>query len=179
MCAIVHRLTAVSVQVQLHLYQWLPHARSRFVTTTVWCACCSDSAGEPQAWLVHDISVSFFGSSVGADAKLELAFTLADGVEYVRCAQQAGLKVDVRIPVAFSACVSHSCFLDRSTKSQQSFILFLQSIAKRLSFFFGMGMNFYMEVAKLRAARKLWADLMKNKMGAKASHSASTLHYYC
>lgn len=52
----------------------------------------------------------------GADAKLELAFTLADGIEYVRCAKAAGLDVD--------------------------------AIGKRLSFFFGMGMNFYTEVAK-------------------------------
>lgn len=49
----------------------------------------------------------------GADARLELAFTLADGIEYVRCAGKAGLSVD--------------------------------AIAKRLSFFFGIGMNLYME----------------------------------
>ena len=57
----------------------------------------------------------------GADAKLELAFTIADGIEYVRAAQKAGLN--------------------------------LEKVAPRLSFFFGIGMQFYMEVAKLRAAR--------------------------
>jgi len=65
----------------------------------------------------------------GADSKLELAFTLADGIEYVRAAQAAGLDVD--------------------------------KIAPRLSFFFAIGMNFYMEIAKLRAARRIWAKLMK------------------
>ena len=67
----------------------------------------------------------------GADSKLELAFTLADGVEYIRTAQQAGLSVD--------------------------------QVAPRVSFFFAMGMNFYMEIAKLRAARLLWAQLIKDK----------------
>jgi methylmalonyl-CoA mutase len=71
----------------------------------------------------------------GADAKLELAFTIADGMEYVRCARAAGLDVD--------------------------------KIAPRLSFFFAIGMNFYMEVAKLRAARRLWAEVMRNEFGAK------------
>lgn len=47
----------------------------------------------------------------------------------------------------------------------------MQSIAKRLSFFFGMGMNFYMEVAKLRAARKLWATIMRERFGAKDPRS--------
>jgi methylmalonyl-CoA mutase cobalamin-binding domain/chain len=70
---------------------------------------------------------------------LEQAFTIADGLEYVRCATRAGLTVD--------------------------------AVAKRLSFFFGIGMNFYMEVAKLRAARKLWATLMKERMGAKDPQS--------
>jgi methylmalonyl-CoA mutase len=84
----------------------------------------------------NSISISgYHMQEAGADAKLELAFTLADGIEYVRCAKAAGLDVD--------------------------------SIGKRLSFFFGMGMNFYTEVAKLRAARKLWAMLMKERMGAK------------
>jgi methylmalonyl-CoA mutase len=88
----------------------------------------------------NSISISgYHMQEAGADAKLELAFTLADGIEYVRCAKEAGLDVD--------------------------------SIAKRLSFFFGMGMNFYTEVAKLRAARKLWAKLMKEKMGCKNPNS--------
>ena len=67
----------------------------------------------------------------GADSKLELAFTLADGIEYIRAAEQAGLNVD--------------------------------QVAPRVSFFFGIGMNFYMETAKLRAARLLWAQLIKEK----------------
>ncbi len=67
----------------------------------------------------------------GADSKLELAFTLADGVEYIRAAQRAGLSVD--------------------------------QVAPRVSFFFAIGMNFYMEIAKLRAARSLWAELIQEK----------------
>jgi methylmalonyl-CoA mutase len=47
----------------------------------------------------------------------------------------------------------------------------MQSIAKRLSFFFGIGMNFYIEIAKLRAARKLWATLMRERAGAKDPRS--------
>lgn len=83
----------------------------------------------------NSISISgYHMQEAGADSKLELAFTLADGVEYVRAAQQAGLDID--------------------------------KIAPRLSFFFAIGMNFYMEIAKLRAARLLWAKLMKD-MGAK------------
>ena len=65
----------------------------------------------------------------GATAVQELAFTLADGLEYVRAALSQGLEVD--------------------------------AFAPRLSFFFAIGMNFFMEVAKLRAARLLWAKLLK------------------
>lgn len=84
----------------------------------------------------NSISISgYHMQEAGADSKLELAFTLADGIEYVRAAQAAGLDVD--------------------------------RVAPRLSFFFAMGMNFYMEIAKLRAARLLWAKLMKEKFGAK------------
>ncbi|MDR3737321.1 MAG: methylmalonyl-CoA mutase [Acidobacteriaceae bacterium] len=84
----------------------------------------------------NSISISGYHiQEAGADSKLELAFTLADGVEYVRAAQRAGLKVD--------------------------------EVAPRFSFFFGMGMNFYMEVAKLRAARKLWSHLIKTKFAPK------------
>ena len=67
----------------------------------------------------------------GATCVEELAFTLADGVEYVRAAIAGGLHVD--------------------------------QFAPRLSFFFCIGMNFFMEVAKLRAARFLWAELMREK----------------
>jgi methylmalonyl-CoA mutase len=88
----------------------------------------------------NSISISgYHMQEAGADSKLELAFTLADGVEYVRAAEAAGLDVD--------------------------------KIAPRLSFFFAMGMNFYMEVAKLRAARTLWAFLMKEKCKAKSPKS--------
>jgi len=84
----------------------------------------------------NSISISgYHMQEAGADAALELAFTLADGIEYVRCAQKAGLDVD--------------------------------AVAKRFSFFFAIGMNFYMEVAKLRAARTLWAELLRDKVGAK------------
>lgn len=88
----------------------------------------------------NSISISgYHMQEAGADSKLELAFTLADGLEYVRAAQQAGLEVD--------------------------------AIAPRLSFFFAIGMNFYMEIAKLRAARRLWAKLMKEKCQAKSQKS--------
>lgn len=84
----------------------------------------------------NSISISGYHiQEAGADSKLELAFTLADGIEYVRAAEKAGLKVD--------------------------------QVAPRFSFFFGMGMNFYMEVAKFRAARKLWAHLIKTKFSPK------------
>ena len=79
----------------------------------------------------NSISVSgYHMQEAGADAKLELAFTLADGIEYVRAAVNSGeIGVD--------------------------------AIAPRISFFFGISMNFYMEIAKLRAARQLWAKLMQ------------------
>ena len=88
----------------------------------------------------NSISISgYHMQEAGADAKLELAFTIADGIEYVRCAQAAGLNVD--------------------------------TIGRRLSFFFGVGMNFYVEVAKLRAARQLWAEVMRDQLGAKDPRS--------
>jgi methylmalonyl-CoA mutase len=78
----------------------------------------------------NSISISgYHMQEAGATADLELAYTLADGVEYVRAGMAAGLDID--------------------------------RFAPRLSFFFGIGMNFFMEVAKLRAARVLWAKLMK------------------
>jgi methylmalonyl-CoA mutase len=78
----------------------------------------------------NSISISgYHMQEAGATADLELAYTLADGVEYVRAGLAANLPVD--------------------------------RFAPRLSFFFGIGMNFFMEVAKLRAARLLWAKLMK------------------
>jgi methylmalonyl-CoA mutase len=78
----------------------------------------------------NSISISgYHMQEAGATADLELAYTLADGVEYVRAGLGAGLTVD--------------------------------RFAPRLSFFFGIGMNYFMEIAKLRAARVLWATLMK------------------
>ncbi|MCB1719090.1 MAG: methylmalonyl-CoA mutase, partial [Candidatus Competibacteraceae bacterium] len=78
----------------------------------------------------NSISISgYHMQEAGATAVQELAFTLADGVEYVRAALSSGLQVD--------------------------------QFAPRLSFFFAIGMNFFMEVAKLRAARTLWAELMQ------------------
>ena len=77
----------------------------------------------------NSISVSgYHMQEAGATADIELGYTLADGLEYVRTGVQAGLPVD--------------------------------RFAPRISFFFGIGMSFFMEVAKLRAARLLWARLM-------------------
>ncbi|MFZ1361813.1 MAG: methylmalonyl-CoA mutase [Candidatus Nanopelagicales bacterium] len=78
----------------------------------------------------NSISISgYHMQEAGATADLELAYTLADGVEYLRAGLDAGLDVD--------------------------------SFAPRLSFFWAIGMNFYMEVAKMRAARLLWAKLLE------------------
>ncbi len=78
----------------------------------------------------NSISISgYHMQEAGATADLELAYTLADGVEYVRTGLDAGLAID--------------------------------QFAPRLSFFFAIGMNYFMEIAKLRAARILWAKLMK------------------
>jgi methylmalonyl-CoA mutase len=77
----------------------------------------------------NSISISgYHMQEAGADSALELGFTLADGLEYVRTAISRGLPVD--------------------------------DFAPRLSFFFGIGMNFFMEIAKLRAARTLWHELL-------------------
>jgi methylmalonyl-CoA mutase len=78
----------------------------------------------------NSISISgYHMHEAGATAVQELAYTIADGLEYVRTAFSRGMPVD--------------------------------AFAPRLSFFFGIGMNFFMEVAKLRAARVLWATAMK------------------
>jgi methylmalonyl-CoA mutase len=78
----------------------------------------------------NSISISgYHMQEAGATQDLELAYTLADGVEYVRAGLSAGLSID--------------------------------QFAPRLSFFWAIGMNFFMEVAKLRAARLIWANLMK------------------
>jgi methylmalonyl-CoA mutase len=78
----------------------------------------------------NSISISgYHMQEAGATADLELAYTLADGLEYVRTGKKSGLDVDAFCP--------------------------------RLSFFWAIGMNYFMEVAKLRAARMLWAKLIK------------------
>ena len=78
----------------------------------------------------NSISISgYHMQEAGATADLELAYTIADGIEYVRAGMEAGLSID--------------------------------SFAPRLSFFWGIGMNFFMEVAKMRAARLIWAKLIK------------------
>jgi methylmalonyl-CoA mutase len=88
----------------------------------------------------NPISISgYHMQEAGATAVQELAFTLADGIEYVRAARSRGLDVD--------------------------------RFAPRLSFFFGIGMSFFMEIAKLRAARVLWAELMQRHFQPKSARS--------
>lgn len=78
----------------------------------------------------NSISISgYHMQEAGASADIELAYTLADGLEYVRTGLKAGIDID--------------------------------SFAPRLSFFWGIGMNYFMEVAKLRAGRRIWAQLMQ------------------
>ena len=80
----------------------------------------------------------------GATADLELAYTLADGVEYVRAGVAAGLDID--------------------------------AFAPRLSFFWAIGMNYFMEIAKMRAARLLWAKLIKARVRAEGRQVAGAAH---
>jgi methylmalonyl-CoA mutase len=88
----------------------------------------------------NSISISgYHMQEAGATNSQELAYTIADGIEYVRTAIASGLDVD--------------------------------AFAPRVSFFFGIGMNFFMEVAKLRAARLLWSTLMEEKFSPKDSRS--------
>jgi methylmalonyl-CoA mutase len=95
----------------------------------------------------NSISISgYHMQEAGATCDLELAFTIADGIDYVRAALSKGLDVD--------------------------------AFAGRLSFFFAIGMNFYMEVAKLRAARLLWATLMK-KMFNPSKPGSLMLRTHC
>ncbi|GAA2181620.1 methylmalonyl-CoA mutase [Brooklawnia cerclae] len=78
----------------------------------------------------NSISISgYHMQEAGATADIEMAYTLADGVEYIRAGESVGLQVD--------------------------------QFAPRLSFFWAIGMNFFMEVAKMRAARMLWARLVR------------------
>ena len=89
----------------------------------------------------NSISISgYHMQEAGATADIEMAYTLADGVEYIRAGESVGLNVD--------------------------------QFAPRLSFFWAIGMNFYMEVAKMRAARILWAKLVR-QFGPKNPKSMS------
>ncbi|MFY7781047.1 MAG: methylmalonyl-CoA mutase family protein, partial [Tagaea sp.] len=93
----------------------------------------------------NSISISgYHMQEAGATCVQELAFTLADGLEYVRAALSKGLDVD--------------------------------AFAPRLSFFWAIGMNFFMEIAKLRAARLLWAEMMRGFGPKKADSLALRTH---
>jgi methylmalonyl-CoA mutase len=95
----------------------------------------------------NSISISgYHMQEAGATADLELAYTLADGVEYVRAGVAAGLDVN--------------------------------AFAPRLSFFWAIGMNYFMEIAKMRAARLLWAKLIKNEFAPKDAKSLA-LRTHC
>ena len=95
----------------------------------------------------NSISISgYHMQEAGATADLELAYTLADGVEYVRAGVAAGLDVD--------------------------------AFAPRLSFFWAIGMNYFMEIAKMRAARLLWAKLIKGEFAPKDAKSLA-LRTHC
>ncbi|RWA63705.1 methylmalonyl-CoA mutase [Mesorhizobium sp.] len=95
----------------------------------------------------NSISISgYHMQEAGATADLELAYTIADGIEYARAGVAAGLDID--------------------------------RFAPRLSFFWAVGMDFFMEVAKLRAARLLWSSLMKKNFAPKDERSLS-LRTHC
>ncbi len=93
----------------------------------------------------NSISISgYHMQEAGAPADIELAYTLADGLEYIRTGIKAGLKVD--------------------------------AFAKRLSFFWAIGKNYFMEVAKMRAARVLWAKIVKQMGGTQPKSMALRTH---
>jgi methylmalonyl-CoA mutase len=95
----------------------------------------------------NSISISgYHMQEAGATADLELAYTIADGIEYARAGVAAGLDID--------------------------------RFAPRLSFFWAIGMNFFMEVAKLRAARLIWSQLMRKNFSPKDQRSLS-LRTHC
>jgi methylmalonyl-CoA mutase len=105
-------------------YIYAPAPSMRIVTDIIGYA----AAHMPR---FNSISISgYHMQEAGATQVQELAYTLADGMEYVRAAKASGLAVD--------------------------------AFAGRLSFFFAIGMNFFMEVAKLRAARTIWAQIMRD-----------------
>jgi len=104
-------------------YIYPPEPSMRIVSDII--AYCSQNMPK-----FNTVSISgYHMMEAGANSVLQTAFTLADGLEYVRAAIKAGLAID--------------------------------AFAPRLSFFFGVGMNFFMEIAMLRAARYLWHDLLK------------------
>ncbi|MFO7495863.1 MAG: methylmalonyl-CoA mutase [Desulfobacterales bacterium] len=104
-------------------YIYPPEPSMRIVSDII--AYCSENMPR-----FNTVSISgYHMMEAGANSVLQTAFTLADGIEYVRAALKAGLDID--------------------------------TFAPRLSFFFGVGMNFFMEIAMLRAARFLWHDLMR------------------
>ncbi|MBQ7630181.1 MAG: methylmalonyl-CoA mutase [Selenomonadaceae bacterium] len=93
----------------------------------------------------NSISISgYHMQEAGAPADIELGYTLADGLEYIRTGINAGLKVD--------------------------------AFAKRLSFFWAIGKNYFMEVAKMRAARVLWAKIVKQMGGTQPKSMALRTH---
>ncbi|MEQ8435530.1 MAG: methylmalonyl-CoA mutase [Oceanicaulis sp.] len=95
----------------------------------------------------NSISISgYHMQEAGAPADIELAYTIADGLDYIRAGTEAGLDVD--------------------------------AFAPRLSFFWGVSMNYFMEVAKLRAARLLWATLVRDRFDPKNPKSLS-LRTHC
>ena len=111
-----------------------PPAPSMRIVSDIFAYC---AANMPK---FNFISVSgYHMQEAGASNDLELAYTLADGLEYVRAGVAAGLDVD--------------------------------DFAPRLSFFFATGMHYFMEIAKLRAARLLWAELMKTHFSPKNAKS--------
>ena len=93
----------------------------------------------------NSISVSgYHMQEAGATADIELAYTLSDGLEYIKTGLNAGMKID--------------------------------DFAPRISFFFGIGMNYFMEIAKLRAARVLWAKIVKQFNPKKEKSMALRTH---
>ena len=109
----------------------------------------SDIFGYTSAHMPKFNSISISGyhmQEAGATADLELGYTLADGIEYVRAGVAAGLGID--------------------------------AFAPRLSFFWAIGMSFFMEIAKMRAARLLWAKLIRDEFKPKDARSLS-LRTHC
>ena len=95
----------------------------------------------------NSISISgYHMQEAGATADIELAYTLADGLEYVRTGLKAGIDID--------------------------------SFAPRLSFFWAIGMNYFMEIAKMRAARKMWAQMIQSFEPEKCEITCTYVHIH-